>query len=120
MPSFRVYFVPEMTGNEPLEIDLGLTADAIEIVKGPVAEKRRSDLSEPHGFAVLEILAVEDVPDCKVSDGDVVWRNWPLFEGQYEHMPGFRLEQLMDVYKPIWEPGPGWLELQKWRSSGSR
>ena len=111
MSLFRVYFSPEVSGNEPLDVDLGLTSDAIGVVKGPVIERRRSELGNPHGFGVYEVVSLHNVPDCNVRVGDVVWRDWDQFE--HALYSAADLEVQMKSYKPIWEPGPGWLELRQ-------
>ena len=114
MPLFRIYFLPEVSGNEPIDVDLGLTSDAIGVIEGPEVEKRRGDVDDPHGFGVFEVVSLDNVPDCSVRVGDVVWRNWDRFE--YALFSAEELEVQMRSYRPIWKPGPGWLELRqkKW------
>lgn len=114
MPLFRVYFLPEVSGNEPLDVDLGLTSDAIGVVTGPILAKRRSDMDEMAVVNIDQMVALDDVHDCNVREGDVVWRDWE--QPKTQGLSSGELERQMRAYKPIWEPGPGWLELrqEKW------
>jgi len=106
MPLFKFYFLPEEPGNEPLVLDLGVQSDAITVVTEAIKENDEVRMNF--------VVALEDIPDCKIRDGDVVWRHWTTYKDW--GLPALELQQMMKAYRPLWEPGPGWLELrqEKW------
>jgi hypothetical protein len=153
MPLFRVDFLPEVSGNEPLELNLGIQSDAISVVTCTILIQRQVELEEfsgvkLHHFVALDdvpnslgtfivmpspvsiprqvelgdvdnvrinyIVALEDIPDCKVRDGDVVWRDWTAHASW--GLSARELQLMMETYRPLWVPGPGWLDLrqEKW------
>ena len=112
MPLFKAYFLPDILG--PVDADLGLNADAITVF----VEKTESEVSEEASAMVhvSEVIAAEDffMGQKKIRFGDIVWRNWTL--EYFQRLPADELERHMRAYSPIWEPGPGWLDLrqEKW------
>ena len=101
MPLFKFYFLPEETGNEPLVLNLGVQSDAVTVVSEAIKDNDEVRMNF--------VVALEDIPDCKVRDGDVVWRDWTTYKDW--GLPARELQLMMETYRPLWEPGPGWLKL---------
>ena len=114
MPLFKAYFLPEISGNEPLEVDLGLTSDAVTAFVDRIQKERSARLGGDVDVRVFHIIAMETFHFGKkivVREGDIVWRVW--WKDERLQMPPEDYRKLVEFYKPIWEPGPGWLEVRQ-------
>lgn len=113
MPLFRAYFEPEIFGNFPLEVDLGLTSDALVAFIERAERERSESLVGNIDFRVTQIVAMEPffMGSVAIREGDIVWRVWPEREPAQSSPTDYR--KLIEAYKPVWEPGPGWLKVRQ-------
>lgn len=111
MPLFKAYFLPEVAGNEPADVDLGLTSDAVLALREYSEPLRTGHIGTD--VRLFLVIAEEDIPSVNIREGDVVWKDWTV--PQHVQLPPDELERQMRAYRPIWEPGPGWLKLRQER-----